>query len=159
MAITLIVNNIPFDYPEQGEQAPWGEAATGWASEVTKVLNTVRGPSDVVETFVAISNNATSFLNIPSLFFDTATVRSFNVEISITRQYNPGAGFQEITETALLLGLNQGASGWVMQQESLGDVGITFDVNSSGQIQYKSTNLTGHITSWVKFKGTALLKT
>jgi len=31
MSIVLTVNNTPFEYPEQGEQAPWGEAATGWA--------------------------------------------------------------------------------------------------------------------------------
>jgi len=65
LSVTLVVNNIPFDYPEQGEPAPWGEAATGWATEVTKVLNSVSGPSDILESSSTILNNQTTFQNIP----------------------------------------------------------------------------------------------
>ena len=50
MAVTLTINNTPFEYPEPGDQAPWGEAATDWAVEVTRVLNSLSGPSDILET-------------------------------------------------------------------------------------------------------------
>ena len=95
MSVTLVVNNIPFDYPEQGEQAPWGEAATGWATEVTKVLNSVSGPSDILESSSTILNNQTTFQNIPGLFFDTALVRSFTVTGNVYRTYNTT---QEVSE-------------------------------------------------------------
>lgn len=156
MAVTLIVNNIPFDYPEQGEQAPWGEAATGWATEVTKVLNSVSGPSDILESSSTILNNQTTFQNIPGLFFDTALVRSFTVSGSVYRTYDT---IQEISESFILTGLNQGGAGWLLQIEGIGDAGITFNLDASGQIQYKSSNLINHISGLIKFRGVGILKT
>lgn len=156
MAITLIVNNIPFDYPEQGEPAPWGEAATGWATEVTRVLNSVNGPSDILESSATILNNQTTFQNIPGLFFDTAVVRSFVVNGNIYRTFNTS---QEASESFTLTGLNRGSSGWVIEIEGLGDAGITFNIDNSGQIQYKSSNLTSYISGLIKFRGIGILKT
>lgn len=156
MAITLIVNNIPFDYPEQGEPAPWGEVASSWAAEVTKVLNSVSGASDILESSATILNNQTTFQNISGLFFETAVVRSFTVNGNIYRTYNVS---QEVSESFTMSGLNQGASGWIIQIEGLGDAGITFNIDSSGQIQYKSSNLTGYISGLIKFRGVGILKT
>lgn len=153
MSIVLTVNNIPFEYPEQGEQAPWGEAATGWAQEVTKVLGSLSGPSDILETSDVIANGQTTFLNIVGLFFNSTTVRSFKVSANVTRAYVGG----EITEYIELIGLNQG-SGWVIQQEGIGDAGITIDIDSTGQLQYKSTTLSGQTSGIIKFRGIGLLK-
>lgn len=156
MAITLTINNISFDYPEQGEPAPWGEAATGWATEVTKVLNSVSGPSDILESSSAILNNQTTFQNIPGLFFDTALVRSFIVNGNVYRTYDTS---QEVSESFTLTGLNQGGAGWLLQVEGIGDAGITFNLDASGQIQYKSSNLTNYISGLIKFRGVGILKT
>ncbi len=156
MSVTLVVNNIPFDYPEQGEPAPWGEAATGWATEVTKVLNSVSGPSDILESSSTILNNQTTFQNIPGLFFDTALVRSFTVTGNVYRTYDT---IQEVSEEYTLTGLNQGGAGWLLQIEGIGDAGMTFNLDASGQIQYKSSNLTNHISGLIKFRGVGILKT
>jgi len=155
MSKTLIVNSIPFEYPEQGEQQPWGESATAWASEVTDVLNSVRGPSDILESSATILNNQTTFQNINGLFFDTATVRSFVINGSVYRTYNVS---QEVSESFVILGLNQGVAGWIIQVESIGDAGLTFEINSNGQLQYKSSNLANHISGLIKFSGVATLK-
>jgi hypothetical protein len=80
MSVTLIVNNTPFEYPEQGEQQPWGESATNWAIEVTDVLSSLSGSSDILETSASILNNQTTKANILGLFFDINTVRSFVVQ-------------------------------------------------------------------------------
>jgi hypothetical protein len=156
LSVTLIVNNIPFDYPEQGEPAPWGEAATGWATEVTRVLNSVNGPADILESSATILNNQTVFQNIPGLFFDTAIVRSFIVNGNIYRTFNTS---QEVSESFTIIGLNQGSAGWNIQIEGLGDAGISFNIDNGGQIQYKSSNLPSYISGLIKFRGTGILKT
>ena len=74
MSVILTVNNTPYEYPEQGDQAPWGEAATGWATEVTNVLATVKGPSDLLETSFELVNNQTTFASIPGFTFESQTV-------------------------------------------------------------------------------------
>lgn len=156
MSVTLVVNNIPFDYPEQGEPAPWGEAATGWATEVTRVLSSVSGPSDILESSSSVLNNQTVFQNIPGLFFDTALVRSFIVNGNVYRTYNIS---QEVSESFTITGLNQGGAGWLLQIEGIGDAGMIFNIDSSGQIQYKSSNLSNYISGLIKFRGIGILKT
>lgn len=155
MSITLIVNNTPFEYPEQGDQAPWGEAATGWASEVTTVLSTVKGPADLLESFFDLNNNQTTFSNISGFSFDSVTVRSFEISGNIYRSYNAGAS--EVVEEYTLTGLNNGAD-WIITREGFGDAGIELEITSTGQVQYKSSNLAGHVSSKIKFRGTAVLK-
>ena len=156
MAVTLVVNNTPFDYPEQGEQAPNGEAQTGWATEVTKVLNSLSGPSDILETSAIINNNVTSPTVIPGLFFDPATVRSFSVKCSVYRS----ASTSEISEEITLVGLFTGANGWLLQQDGIGDAGISIDILSSGQMTYTSTDFVGAPYAGIcKFRGTGILST
>jgi hypothetical protein len=134
MAITLIVNNTPFDYPEQGEQQPWGEAASGWASEVTNVLNSLKGPSDLLET--------------SSTILSQATVRSFSVRGYIYIS-------DSINEEFLIEGINKGSS-WDYTIEGFGDSGVKLEVENSGQVVYTSGVIVG--SGKIKFKGIAFLK-
>lgn len=155
MAITLIVNNQPFEYPEQGEQQPWAEGATGWANEVTKVLNSVNGPSDILESSATINNNITIPTDISGFFFDSTTVRSFAVRGNIYRNIDG----TEHTEEFLLTGLYQGTSGWALGQQGLGSAGVSFTITNLGQIQYTSSNLAGSVhTGLIKFRGVGILQ-
>jgi hypothetical protein len=154
MAVTLVVNNIPFDYPEQGEQAPWGEAATGWAQEVTTVLNAISGPYDILETSANIVNNQTSYAPIPGFFFDPANVRSFEVSGNIYRT----DGATDKIESFIICGLNLGSS-WSFTQEGMGDAEVTFDIDPTGQVNYISSNFVGQTSGLIKFKGFAVRKT
>jgi hypothetical protein len=147
MAITLIVNNTPFDYPEQGEQQPWGEAASGWASEVTNVLNSLKGPSDLLETSSTILSSKTKE-TIPNFFFDQATVRSFSVRGYIYIS-------DSINEEFLIEGINKGSS-WDYTIEGFGDSGVKLEVENSGQVVYTSGVIVG--SGKIKFKGIAFLK-
>jgi hypothetical protein len=159
MAVTLIVNNVPFDYPEQGEQQPWGESATNWASEVTKVLASLKSSSDILETAAAININQTTPDSIQGLFFDSLTVRSFIVTGNITRTTSTAQKYEEFE----LRGLYQGPTlGWALQQESLSNSGVTFSISSSGQVQYVSTTVSGDPLTYsglIKFKAVALSQT
>jgi hypothetical protein len=156
MSVTLVVNNTPFEYPEQGEQQPWGEAATGWAAEVTKVLASVNGPADVLETSATIANNVTTPTDIAGFFFDATQVRSFAVRGNVYRTHSSS----EKSEEFLLVGLYQGGSGWIFQQEGIGDAGISFSITPAGQVQYTSSNLAGTpYSGLIKFRGVGLLNT
>lgn len=147
MAITLIVNNTPFDYPEQGEQQPWGEAASGWASEVTNVLNSLKGPSDLLETSSTILSNKTKEV-IPNFFFDPETVRSFSVRGYIYIS-------DSINEQFLIEGINKGSS-WDYTIEGFGNSSVKLEVENSGQVVYTSGVIVG--SGKIKFKGVAFLK-
>lgn len=153
MSITLVVNNIPFEYPTEGTQSPWGQSATDWANEVTKVLNSLKGSADILETSAIIANNVTSFTDIPDFAFNSTTVRSFRVECNVYRS----AGATVLTEAFTLTGLNTGA-GWVLEQDGVGNSGITIDITGTGQVQYKSTNMTDTpYTGVIKFRGIGIL--
>lgn len=155
MSKTLVVNNIPFEYPEQGEQQPWGESATAWAEEVTRVLNSVRGASDLLETRADIANNVTTFTNVTDCFFDATTVRSFNLSGNIYRKI----GTTELFEQFDLNGLYMGTAGWALQQESQSSAGVIFEITPAGQVRYKSTEMVGDpltYTGIIKYKGVGI---
>lgn len=154
MSVILTVNNTPFEYPEQGEQAPWGEAATGWAKEVTAVLSSINGPYDILESSANILNNQVDQI-IPGFVLDITLVRSFYAIGNIYRT----DGTTEKTETFVINGLNTGSS-WSMTQEGFGDSGVVLNLDSiTGQMKYTSDNLIGQTAGLVKFKVTAISKT
>jgi hypothetical protein len=154
MSRTLIVNNIPFEYPEQGEQQPWGEAATNWADEVTKVLAFLKGPYDVLENSQVVNYNQTTPLLIDKLFFDSCKVRTFKILGNITRTSNSVS----VYETFELTGTYQDAQGWVLQKESMSNASVVFSVDLSGQVFYVSSPVgdSGTHSGLLKFKAIAL---
>lgn len=153
MAVTLTINNTPFEYPEPGDQAPWGSGATEWSKEVTRVLNSLSGPSDILETSAIIDNNITVAQPISSFFFDPVAVRSFSMQVSIYRTY----GVNEVAEQLMFNGLNRGAAGWELQVDGIGNSGVTLDITSLGQVTYTSTNLAGTYSGTIRFRGIGIL--
>lgn len=154
MAITLTINNIPFEYPQNGEQPSWGEEAAGWAAEVTNVLNSLKGSSDILESSAIVGNNISTFTDISGLAFSSTVVRSFTVTGNIYRI----SGTTEYVEEFELSGMHTTSGGWVLSQTGMGDAGVIFDITTAGQIQYKSSNLTSTPYSGIfKFRGIALL--
>jgi hypothetical protein len=154
MAVTLIVNNTPFDYPEQGESQPWGEPATNWAIEVTDVLSSLRGSSDILETASSVLNGQLTPVSITGLFFDITTVRSFVVQGNISRQY--GSGSQK-NEQFTIVGINNG-SDFDIQQDGIGDAEVDLSILPTGQLQYTSSILSSGLTGVLKFRGIGILK-
>ena len=174
MSKTLVVNSIPFEYPEQGEQQPWGESATAWASEVTDLLNFVVGTFDKLESAVEIKEVQSISADISGLVFPSASVRSFVLTGSVSRKYTTAtlpAGSPapfSIAEQFTLTGIFDDSSAtWTIQKESVGESFVSFDINSSGQISYQSQNLTtlysltstAGYSGLLKYKASTLLKT
>lgn len=154
MSRTLIINSIPFEIPEPGEQQPWGEGLTEYLTEIANVLNSVNGPSDILESSATINNNVSVATDIPGFFFDTNTVRSFSIRGNIYRKIDTTEYFEEFTFT----GLYKGAAGWDTTQQGMSDSGVTFSITSLGQVQYISTNLVGTgYTGLIKYRGVGIL--
>lgn len=156
MSITLTVNNIPFELPTQGSQAPWAEGLDGWHEEVTKVLNSLKGNSDILETGANIANNVTSPTDITDFKFNAAQVRSFAVRGNITRTNDANSQYEEF----VLVGLRT-ATGWDLQQDGIGNAGVSFSITNAGQVQYTSTNLpfSSSYSGLMKFRGIGILNT
>lgn len=149
MSIIVTVNNVPFDIPVQGEQPPWGQSLTDYFVEVAKVLNSLKGANDILETGATIQNNVTTFTDIPDFKFNTATVRSFAVQCSVSRE----TGTTKVYESFVLSGLRTDTD-WILQLEGFGDAGIELDITPAGQVQYKSSNISGTgYTGLIKFRG------
>jgi hypothetical protein len=136
----LIVGDEEFEFPQQGENADYGEQITDWATAVSDALSTVQQPNDVLTTTASINNNQSAFTNIPGFSFNTAEVISINAEYIVNRSTSsPAAKF---TESGKIEG-NFDGSAWTISHSADGEAGIEFDITNSGQIQYKTDDKTG----------------
>lgn len=140
MPKTLIINSTPFDYPTSGDAPGWGNDATGWAEEVTKVLNNLVGPDDILETSFNIANDQSTDANVTGLVFNAGSVRSAVIQYAIYRisDSNP-SGFAETGEMHLVYDNNDG---WNLGLGGIvGNSGVTFTITPAGQIQYQSNDI------------------
>lgn len=144
MSVTLIVNSQPFEYPVAGDEPGWGEAATGWAIEVTEVLGELLGPNDISETSFTFQNNIGVFTDVSGLVFNTGQVRSATINYSIYRTSTGSPSGHAEAGIITMVYDNSAAPGskWIMIVGNIaGDAGVTFSVTDLGQIQYKSTDI------------------
>lgn len=140
MSKILIIGTEEFEFPIQGSNPDYGEQVTDWAEAVTDALATVQQPNDILPTTAAINNNQSSFTNIPGFSFDTSEVIAINAEYIINRSTTLPA--QKVTENGKIEGNFDGSS-WRISHTHDGEAGIELDINSSGQVQYKSDDLAG----------------
>lgn len=144
MPITLIVNNIPYEYPIEGDSPGWGQPATDWATEVTLVLNELLGSSDIIQTPFVINNNVTSFTDILGLSFNTGLVRAANINYSVyrTSTANPSGHSETGVMNIVYDNLAAPGSKWQMVVYGIaGNSGVTFNITDAGQLQYKSSDI------------------
>lgn len=105
------------------------------------------------ETTFNASNNQSSPVDVIGLGFNNSVVRSFKALLSISI-----IATSDLFEVYELLGI-QNNTGWSLTASSLGDTsGIVFSINSSGQVQYTSTNVAGWTSTTMKFKADTTLK-
>lgn len=136
MPIRLTVNGTEYLYPVSGEDPGlYGEEATGWAEEVTAVLASIVGAGDILQTnFNLDNNNNVTFANITGFIFDSSQVKGVSCSYRIERTN----GVTTLAEKGQLeLVYDPQSSSWIIQREHIGDGGISIDVTSGGQVQYK----------------------
>lgn len=140
MAVDLIIRGVSYTYPNAGEAPGWGEAATDWAIAVTDAINSLMPDGEILSTLVNITNNQTTFTNVPGLLFSTASTRAAFVEFYVSRttastQVHEVGTFQTIYRAD--------TNDWELLRMGGGDAGMEFEMTSLGQIRYKSSNLAG----------------
>jgi hypothetical protein len=102
---------------------------------------------DIDETSFAAANNQASPANVTGLAFANATVRSFTALVSVFVDAT-----SDLFETFTLTGIQKG-SDWEMSVQAVGDEsGLAFTITTAGQIQYTSTNISGHSATAVRFR-------
>lgn len=136
----LTVGTEIFEFPLQGENSDYGEQVTSWAEAVTDALTTVQQPNDILSTQASINNNQTTFANIPGFIFDTTEVIAINAEYIVNRTTTSPA--TKVTESGHIEG-NFDGSNWTIAITNIGEAGMEFDITSAGQIQYKSSDISG----------------
>ncbi|NBP15072.1 hypothetical protein EBU95_11850, partial [bacterium] len=116
------------------------------------IFNTVDvSPSmaDIIkERSATIGNAIASPTNVDTFAFSNAVARAFDAVVSVTISGTTGSKYAYYN----LKGV-QKASNWVLNSSFVGDVtGITFSINSSGQVQYTTTSTPDFDNGVVKFR-------
>jgi hypothetical protein len=101
------------------------------------------------ELTFAAGNGVTSASNITGLSFSNAIVRGFNALLTSTVVRTTGGNLYANYE---LKGIQQ-ANGWILNSSFMGDnTGVTFSINTAGNVQYTSTSLGNFTSNTLKFK-------
>lgn len=154
MSKTLQVGTEVFEYPDNLQNPGWGEEASDWARAVTDLLGTLRGPNDISITSFTLQNNQSTDANISGLRFATSQVVQCEISYMIKRVY--ASGTTVISESGKILGSYNGTTFTIVRESAGDECGITIDVDATGQFKYKSTNLTNHVSSTIKFAATTI---
>lgn len=146
MSKTLTVDGIPYQFPEQGQEAPWGEDVTDWAEAITETLSGINSTGDILTTSFEPSNNISSATDIVGFSFDGSVIQGFVADYSIYRSTTNSSDVvqEEYCETGTIHGSYlSGAGTWTITQtgDNIEETGITLSITTLGQLQYTSTNL------------------
>lgn len=156
MSTPLIVNGTTFEFPEQGTDPQWGTEVNAWAEEVTDVLGTLTSVDDIFLTSFTLTNNQATFADINGLTFSKTSVRSARITLDVYITTTT----TELQETIdITLGYKNTADEFRISIKSSGDnSGVTFNVTTDGQMQYKTTNVGGaSYAGTIKFKAVTIV--
>ena len=163
----LKINSKIFQYPDQGKEANWASGVTGWAKEVSDVLNSYFGLGTVTETQSILENNIASInqKSIPGLIFNPNLTRAATV---FYRTYRKTQLTAETSEEGILnihYSESDPLNKWSVTREiTNGEPSlIYFDIDNTGQVKYWSSDKLLNITDtnyegFVRFKTTAIIK-
>lgn len=155
MSKTLQIGNSLFEYPENGEQAGWGEEASNWAEAVTDAISNIQGPNNISITTFSLTNNQSTAADIIGLNFNVSSggILSVNIEYMVERIYDSGSS--TIAEAGKISGLWDG-SNFSITREAVGNADVEITVQNNGQFQYTTSDLANHTASTLKFKATTI---
>lgn len=140
MSTTVTVNNTTFTLPAQSDNAPWGADLSDLIAALVEVANTVVSVGDIAATTFTLANNISSAASVTGLTFDISTILSSTITYTVYRTTDSN----EVTERGvILLAYKPTANTFELAQYHVGDAGVEFTVNSSGQFLYTSSNIAG----------------
>lgn len=141
MSKSFRVSDEVYEYPDTGD-INYGEEATGWAEEVTNVLQEVSNPGDIATSTAPLSSDGTvngSFVegSVRNLFFDTAFVQKINVSGFISKTYTDTT--PDKLEEVEIRGVFNGTDLLISASFVGDDTEVEFSTNL-GQITFKYPN-------------------
>lgn len=92
-----------------------------------------------------LQNNQAVAADVTGLLLDPAKVKTATLEYGIFRDATT-----DLTEDGEVSFTYNGTS-WEMSREFSGNAGITLTITNAGQVQYTSSNLSGHVESTLYF--------
>jgi hypothetical protein len=157
MSTNLTINGTVYPLPTQGDNPPWGESLSNIITALASVVNSTTGPSDILVTSFALTNNQSSPANVIGAAFNTASVRSAIISYSLYISTSTN----ELSECGQIYCTFKSTAGsWELAQNYVGISGVVFSITNAGQIQYTTTNVSGiNYSGKMKFKASAFLQT
>lgn len=158
----LTIGTDEFEFPLEGENAGYGSEVTDWAEAVTGALSTVERPGDIINKTAIIADSTAPSIELPPVFvaipeftFSSAIVASFEAKYYVQRTSTAGSK----REAGFIEGYHDG-SDWIIAIRVVGDGGIDLDINSTGQVRYKTSSSLGgtSYTGFIKFEAKVINK-
>jgi len=151
-SMSLMSTENVSSFTQGGALTVAGGLAVGKSMAVGQSISLGGISNDIVGTFAA-SNNVSTPAPISGLFFPTANIRAFSLNIQI--QLLAGSGNNNLYAYYTIDGI-QNTSGWAIDDIFIGDVtGLDFSIDNTGQIYYTSTNVANWISSTLSYKATS----
>lgn len=154
--VPVTIKGIEYLVPTPSDEA-WGQSTTDLLLAMVDALNASASAGDIADnTEVIILNNQTTPQNVTNLVFDNAVTKSASIDYYIYRV----AGSTELGEVGTIrLIYKDVANSWALDRTQGGDnCGVEFDVDSSGQVTYTSSSLSGSPYSGVmKYRARSIL--
>lgn len=151
MAKKVTIGSSVYSLATQGTPAGWGETESDLIEALIDAVNGFFGPGDILPISALIDNNALVAKSIPNLQFNTNTVRFAEINYTIIRVTDAP---KTIYEVGKIFTLNDptvtSGNPWSLNVQNVGGSGVTaengisgvtFSINSSGQLQYISSDM------------------
>lgn len=114
------------------------------------------GVGYITETQFTIVNNQTSWANVTGLSFDYTLIRGARIHYTVNRYHTtPNSEVTEFGE--IQVAYNSLNTTWEISRNSAGDAGMEFQITDAGQVQYKSSNISGSVSrSAMRFRASTI---
>jgi hypothetical protein len=151
VAIEITIQNKVIEFPESGASPNWAPAVVAFAQAVEAALASVVGSFDVApQTQNIDASNPGTDVDITSLNFPPATVRSASVFYAVSRETDSASAVEGGTFTIVYNADNPVTEKWELAQYKA--------ITDTGQIRYSTTALAGsnHVGD-IAFRAVAVL--
>jgi hypothetical protein len=160
MSVVITIQGTVIEFPSSGQSPNWAPAVIEFAQAVEQALLSSVGPYDVPPQTIDITNGASS-TPITALSFPTSVVRSVIIRYSIFRKTDTALS-EEVEAGTMTLAYDSVSNSWSLERDFTGNTdgkGVTFSVDSVGQMYYTSTSIAGsNYSGKLSFAAQALLQ-
>jgi hypothetical protein len=132
---TLIVNGVPYSFPEQGETPTWGKEVTDWATAITDTISGLASSYDLLNQVFLLQNTSTSLIDITNFALDSALVQGAIIDYSIRRTTDSQGAFEAGTMYLSYNSFDPINQKWTISRTYGGDSRCTFYMTDAGQMQ------------------------